>query len=460
MFADPDQDPTRFLEFEKWWGAYFLMNEAEIRWIVDNLFVGNRLGKNEARLETGQPVDLKAIRAPIIVFASHGDNITPPQQALNWIIDTYADESEIEIHGQRIIYMIHEDVGHLGIFVSSSVARKEHAQMASTLKTIEALAPGLYEMIIHDVIGSGPDKSFTVDFQRRTMKDLAMIDDARLEESAFAAVARLSEAAAEAYDSTLRPAVKMIVTPAVAEAARHLHPLRVQRWAFASASPLVAGIADSATNLRGDRHKVAPDNVFRQLEALWASLTEMSFDWVRDQRAMFTELTFLSIYGGPWAHWYGRTHATSRAHKTSDELRAVPAVQSALARINEGGVAQAITRMLVMLATSRGDVRRDRLERSSEVLTTREPFKSMDAAARASLIHEQSLVARFEPEAGLNALAILLSNKRDRELAFNTVDYIVGDPLEMESQTIALMNRMRQVCALPRLTIGSDQVAA
>jgi hypothetical protein len=93
------------------------------------------------------------------VFASWGDNITPPQQALNWILDTYSDESEIEIRGQRIVYMVHEKVGHLGIFVSSKIAKKEHTEVASTLKTIEALAPGLYEMKIDDYRGrrSGPN---------------------------------------------------------------------------------------------------------------------------------------------------------------------------------------------------------------------------------------------------------------------------------------------------------------
>ena len=108
--------------------------------------------KNEARIEPGRPIDLKAIRAPIIVFASHGDNITPPQQALNWIVETYSSEDEIRVRGQRIVYMVHEEVGHLGIFVSSKIARKEHAEVASTLETIEALAPGLYEMIIEEVI--------------------------------------------------------------------------------------------------------------------------------------------------------------------------------------------------------------------------------------------------------------------------------------------------------------------
>ena len=87
------------------------------------------------------------------MFASRGDNITPPQQALNWIVDTFVDEQEIRVRGQRILYMVHEKVGHVGIFVSSSVARKEHTEMASTLQTIDALPPGLYEMKIDETAG-------------------------------------------------------------------------------------------------------------------------------------------------------------------------------------------------------------------------------------------------------------------------------------------------------------------
>ena len=130
------------------------MNAAEIHWIVENMFIGNRLSRGEAVLERRHTIDLKAIRAPIIVFASHGDDITPPSQALNWIADTYAT-SRRSGRGQRIIYMVHESVGHLGIFVSSSVARKEHQQMASIVKMVELLPPGLYEMVIEAQEGEG-----------------------------------------------------------------------------------------------------------------------------------------------------------------------------------------------------------------------------------------------------------------------------------------------------------------
>jgi hypothetical protein len=70
-----------------------------------------------------------------------GDNITPPQQAFNWVADVYGSTEEIKARGQVIVGLMHEDVGHLGIFVSGKVAKKEGTQIASVLQSIEALPP-------------------------------------------------------------------------------------------------------------------------------------------------------------------------------------------------------------------------------------------------------------------------------------------------------------------------------
>ena len=142
LFANVDTEPPRFLQFERWWGGYSLMNEAELRWIVDNLFVGNRLARGEAKAAPHTFFDLKAIRSPIIVFSSAGDNITPPQQALNWIADAYSSTEEIKANGQVIVGLFHEDVGHLGIFVSGRVAKKEHAQIVEVLEAYRVAATG------------------------------------------------------------------------------------------------------------------------------------------------------------------------------------------------------------------------------------------------------------------------------------------------------------------------------
>lgn len=457
LYANIDQGDDRFLEFERWWGGLFLMNEAEIHWIVENLFVGNRLGKNEARLETGRPIDLKAIRAPVIVFASHGDNITPPQQALNWIVDTYADESEIEIRGQRIIYMIHEEVGHLGIFVSSSVAKREHSQMASTVKTIEALPPGLYEMKIEDMVGDGHDKRFTVSFQKRTMSDILAVGDGREEEDAFAAVARMSEQLAEVYDTSVRPLVRNIVSPEQASLSRAYHPMRMQRSAFASHNPAMASVANLAEQTRASRQPAGADNPFVMAEHLTADLIEATMQFTTDMRAFWAEMLFLSAYAGPLGLWYGANHQNRRARKTVDELRALPEVADAIENIGHGGLPDAVIRMLVLLADSRGNVRRDRLERSAELLTGRAPFKDIEPNTRARMIHRQTLVAHFEPDAALAALPSLLTSDEGRHKAMEMVEYVVGSYEEMEPRTLALIGQMQAMLGLP--VHGSSQKA-
>ncbi len=454
LFRSIDDGEERFLEFQKWWGGYFWMNEAEIRWIVEQLFVGNKLARGEAELEPGRFVNVKAIRAPIIVFASHGDNITPPQQALNWIVDAYASEEEIRLAGQRIVYMVHEKVGHLGIFVSSSVAKREHSEMASTMKTIEALAPGLYEMKIEDIVDAGDGgQHFYVSFHSRKLSDIDSLDDGRGDEAALAAVARASETAAELYDVWARPAVKAMATPLATDVAKALHPLRAQRWAFASWNPAMRMVAQAAEKARAERTPAAPSNPFVAMEGLWAETTAQWLDLARDVRDMAYEAAFYTLWASPAAIAFGAPKARARAKKTPRELRLMPEVQSALLHVESGGFVEAVIRMLIMLAEARGSVRRDRLERSAKVLSTDQPFADIPAPIRGKIIHEQSIIAQFEPDAAIAALPKMLRLPEARAEAMAVLEFITGPIEEMEPHTIQRLQTFRAALELEPIAL-------
>ncbi|MDR3481786.1 MAG: DUF3141 domain-containing protein [Burkholderiaceae bacterium] len=446
LYTNVREGRESFLEFEKWWGGYHFTNEAEIRWIIDNIFVGNRLARGEAELEPGRHLDLKNIRSPIIVFASRGDNITPPQQALNWIVDTYADENEIRIRGQRIVYMVHDKVGHLGIFVSSSIAKKEHTEMASTLKTIESLAPGLYEMVIEDSEGGGHRERFVVSFHERKLADiLTVVPNDRDQERSFAAVARLSELGANLYDMAARPMVQNLVTQPLSQAIKDAHPARVTRRMFSDENPAMPLLSMAAKAARASDKPAAPGNPFIALEKIMADSVTQSLDLMRDVRDAAYETTFLSIYGTPVMNWLGTTHAFERTRKDPKELRYLPEVQAMLLGVDHGDYAAAVIRMLILLAESRGSVRRDRLERSSQVLTQHEPFVSMGPERRMELIRTQSVIVEFEPERALLGLSKLLKHPEQRQQAMDTVHFITGSRSEMEPHTLSMFQRMEEV---------------
>jgi hypothetical protein len=458
LFAAPEKTRKSFLEFEKWWGGFHFLNEQEIHWIVENLFIGNKLSRHEANIEPGRPIDLKAIRSPIIVFASRGDNITPPQQALNWIVDTYADEHEIKIRGQRIIYMVHDKVGHLGIFVSSSIAKKEHAEVTSTMKTIEALAPGLYEMTIDDQIGEGIEARFTVSFHERKITDILAIDDNdRTDERDFAAVERFSELGTELYELWARPLVQSWVTPQVAGLLKATHPARVTRAMFGDANPLMKGVPEQAKTIAAARQQANPDNPFLFAEKLWAASVENAFDAFRDFRDAMYELTFFGVYSSPAMLRLGEKFAFERTRKDPKALRFLPEVQSVLLNIDRGGFEEAVIRMLILMAESRATVRRDRLERSAKVLGHDEPFASLGADKRAALIHEQSLIAEFERDRATETLPELLPEMDDRQRAIEVVEYIAGAIEEMEPATIQLVQRFHSVLGLKGLALPAPR---
>ena len=306
LYSKVDTERGRFLEFEKWWGGHYLMNKEEMDWIAQNLFVGNKLAAGEVESFDGEHrVDLRNIRSPIVVFASWGDNITPPQQALNWIPDLYSSVDEIRLNEQTIVYCLHEKIGHLGIFVSASVAKRETAELASALELIDTLPPGLYEAIITDTKPDMPgieyvDGRYLIQFAPRTIDDLLKLDDGRKDERAFEVANRVAQINQGLYDAFAAPVVKAMSNEATARALRETNPARLERWFFSDFNPWMLWVKSMAETVRENRRPVAPDNPFVQAERRVSDQIEQGLDQYRDVRDDMYERMFKAIYESPW----------------------------------------------------------------------------------------------------------------------------------------------------------------
>src|SRR5215211_2615953 len=273
VYSKVDSEADRYLEFERWWGGHVNLNAEEIQFIVDELFVGNNLAAGRIKTSDGQTVDLRKISSPIVVFCSKGDNITPPQQALGWILDLYSDVDEIRAYGQTIVYTVHETVGHLGIFVSGGVAKKEHGEFSSNIDLIDVLPPGLYEATFKakSADTANPELAageWIMRCERRTLDDIrAMGGNDLADERRFATAARVSEINLALYRAFAQPVVRAMTSAPIADAMRQLHPLRLQYELFSDANPLMAPVKAMAERAREDRQPAGADNPFPALQA-------------------------------------------------------------------------------------------------------------------------------------------------------------------------------------------------
>jgi pimeloyl-ACP methyl ester carboxylesterase len=305
LWSKVDTEGARFIEFEKWWGAHVNLNGEEMQWIVDQLFVGNRLATGEIVTGKGERVDLRRIRSPIVCFCSKGDNITPPQQALGWIVDLYSSDHDIQACGQTIVYAVHESVGHLGIFVSGGVAKKEHQEFASNIDLIDVLPPGLYEAVMTPKTADAANQEnivgdWIVRFEPRSLNDVRDIVQPDPEnERRFATVRRVSEINLGLYRSLFQPFVRAAVNEQTVESMNKLSNAELPFEIFSERNPLMQHLAGLAEQVRQQRRPVAPDNPFLAWQVQMSDGIIAALDGYRDQRDSLLEKMFLAIYSAP-----------------------------------------------------------------------------------------------------------------------------------------------------------------
>jgi hypothetical protein len=417
LYSKIDTEAPRYLGFEKWWGGHVNLNAEEIQFIVDELFVGNNLAAGKINTSDGTAIDLRNIRSPIVAFCSKGDNVTPPQQALGWILDLYDSVDDIRSYGQTIVYTIHESVGHLGIFVSGGVAKKEHGEFSSNIDLIDTLPPGLYEAIFEGKdMGTASSDLVTGNWvmrcEARTLEDIRALGGNDLaDERCFATAARVSETNLALYRTFAQPFVRAFMSAPMADWLQQVHPLRLQYELFSNANPLMAPVAAWAEEVRRNRKPVAADNPFLAMQETVSGQIVAGLDAWREASEAMAERTFLAVYGQP-----SLQAAAGIDRASSAPLRKAPKsplhqellfkrIAELKSHVAVGGLREAVVRGLLYAGMSRAAVD----ERGFEaVRRIRRSHGDMPLSDFKAMVREQFLMLLIDKDAAVAAIPPLL----------------------------------------------------
>jgi hypothetical protein len=477
VYAQVDSEAQRFLEFEKWWGNPVLLNAPEMQYIADNLFVGNRLSSGSIHDSTGRRIDLRNVKSPIVVFCSWGDDITPPHQALGWVLDMYPDDEALAMSGQTIIYAMHETIGHLGIFVSATVANKEHEEFTSAMDLIDVLPPGLYEAVflektpdtLNAALATG---NYVMRFERRFLDDLRALggNDAE-DERRFAAVARVSDVNLGLYRTFVSPVLRAAMNDQSAEALRQLHPYRLRYRVYSSKNPLLHGIDRLAERVRAERRPAPPDNIFLAMQEAFSRQIVAVLDQHRDVRDAAVERYFMNLYGSPVLQaLVGLRADDQRVRQLGRDIARETVAASARVKLVEqagvGGTVEAIVRAL--LYVFRAPELRAADERA--YATLRELRAHSRAGQLMTLTHfkevvqQQAQILSWDEAAGFAALpALLPAEQEERARALDVVRQVASAAGALSGEAAARMERVAKVFSSPAgtaLNVAAAVVAA
>jgi hypothetical protein len=455
VYAKVDTEAPRYLDFERWWGGHVNLNAEEIQFIVDELFVGNHLAAGEVKLSDGTAIDLRNINRPIVVFCSKGDNITPPQQALGWILDLYKDVNEIRSYGQTIVYTIHETIGHLGIFVSGGVARKEHREFSNNIDLIDVLPPGLYEAVFEAKTSETQSADlvsgeWVMRCEQRTLDDIRALgaNDAA-DERRFATAARVSEMNLALYRTFAQPWVRAMCPPGVADARPKMHPLELQYSLFSDENPFLAPVATWARHVQENRTPVAKDNPFLAFQELMSKQIVAGLEAFGEMRDAFGEQLFLAIYGSPVLQAAvgidpadvsrPRQAGSSPLHRQLVETR----IAQLKTQMTQGGVPEGLVRALLYVGAPRGSVDERGFEAIRHIRAAHAAVSQpMSLAHFKAMVRDQFLMLLVDQPAAIASLPGLLPQDPEiRRKAFG----LLRDVLSVrEAITGEVADRLRE----------------
>ena len=423
LYSNIDSEADRFLHFEKWWNGFFFLSSKEIKFITKELFVGNKLETGNISFQEGKNIDLKNLKEPIIVFASEGDNIAPPQQALSWVTKVWGSTEEIIRSNQVIIYLLHKDIGHLGIFVSSKVVKREHNEMIGNVDLIKYLSPGLYQMVIDDD-DLNEKGELNVRFESRKIEHISDMADERGEDE-FWYVSKVSDVSEDFYQSFIGPFVRAFSNDFSAGLLRRSHPLRFKRYMMSDLNPALLPAKMLAPEVRKNRIKLSDNSIHRIVENALSETITASLAYMGSMTDITQYHAFYNIYssallplffGRPDKHVVTSTSVSSEIKYKKWKNKAVT-----------GGIIDGVIRGLVAMSTVKSMNDKTQLQFIKKLVDSVPVFSNLDRNDINAITIEQAKILKADFDHGVNTIPELIKIPEDRLVALEIFRCSVGE---------------------------------
>ena len=361
-------------------------------------------------------------------------------------------------------------MGHLGIFVSTAVARKEYNEFSNNIDLIDVLPPGLYEAVFEAKRDDTPSAELvTGDWimrcEARTLDDIrALGGNDAADERRFAAAARVSEINLALYRTVARPMVRAMVSEPVAEWLRWLHPLRLQYDLASDKNPWMASVVALAQAVGENRQPVSKDNPFLALQQIVSEQIIAALNAWRDGTETLAERTFLTVYGNPLLQVVvgidptdtrpQRKAAKMPLHRELVEAR----IAELTSRIASGGVYEGTIRALLYVGLPRAGVDARGFEAIRRLRAIRDEAPRPPLAEFKKMVHDQAFILLLDQEAAVAALPALITDAKSRRSAVAGVRRVLGAGGEITGEVFERLERIARILGVE--DVGFPSVAA
>ena len=346
-----------------------------------------------------------------------GDNITPPQQAFNWVADVYGSTDEIKARGQVIVGLLHENVGHLG-HLRLRQGREEGARadrLGAEVDRGAAARPLRHE----DQGEQGADGKveYEVEFAsggwRRSSGGSTASNASTRSRSRRSRAAEFNQ---RAYELFAQPLVQAMANEDAAKRRARIPPAARRAMGGVRPQSLAALARPAAEAVKAQRQAADAGQPVRKVEALVSEAGERLARLLpRDPRCGQRG----RCSSRPTAICSRSTSPTRQARagaarpQAGRRARAAGGASEALASIAKGGYAEALARTAALLAQRGRAVPARALELKEELLA-----EYQGTCCRTSprdewrrIRGEQDIIVRYEPEQALETLPGLLADR-------------------------------------------------